>query len=114
MKLRKLLTLKADEIIDYFDSYQPKEDVKVPYNIELREIYTNPPDNYKFRKANVVKKTGYAVFYTITASYRDRRLRKTVFKRILLVGPYREITVYFDNNEKVSGIQDKKKYGYRG
>ncbi len=107
MKLRNLLELKADEICEYFKS-QPKTTTNIPYNIELHELYTNPPDSFRFRKANIVKKVGFAIFYTSTAVYRNKRLRRTIIKKIILIGPHREVTIYFDIYEELSGIQDKE------
>ena len=116
MKARELLRMTEAELCEYFKSNKNQKHLYL-YNIECPEIYINPPsENYARNKAKVIKKTGLVIIFT--SSYQrtigyignntivniNPNNGKMRLSRIVIQCPNRNMVLYFDEKEDLSGI----------
>lgn len=117
MKARELLRMTEAELCEYFKSNKNQKHHLYLYNIECPEIYINPPsENYAKNKAKVIKKTGLVIIFTATyqrtigyignntivnISPNNGKMR---LNRIVIQCPDRNMILYFDEKEDLSGV----------
>lgn len=116
MKARELLRMTEAELCEYFRSNKNQKHLYL-YNIECPEIHLDPPsENYARNRAKVVKKTGLVIIFTATyqrtigyignsaiiniSPNNDKRR----LSRIVIQCPDRNMILYFNEKEDLSGI----------